>query len=144
MALPRHRARLVLQPGRRGQKRAQLADVGLTPSAAVLQPCAAHVASASDSLRQLERQLADRASLDSDVAAATTTLVADAAAELRAAFAFVDQLEESTMALAGEFNEKMSAIESSDEPKAPVTSTSDDEPKRKPRRRRGTELTLDD
>ena len=55
-----------------------------------------------------------------------------------------DQLEESTMALAGEFNEKMSAIESSDEPKAPVTSTSDDEPKRKPRRRRGTELTLDD
>ena len=55
-----------------------------------------------------------------------------------------DQLEESTMALAGEFNEKMSAIESSDEPKATVTSTSNDEPKRKPRRRRGTELTLDD
>ena len=48
------------------------------------------------------------------------------------------------MALAGEFNEKMTAIESSDEPKAPVISTSDDEPKRKPRRRRGTELTLDD
>ena len=55
-----------------------------------------------------------------------------------------DQLEESTMALAAEFNEKMTAIESVDEPKAPVTSSTDDEPKRKTRRRRGTELTLDD
>jgi prefoldin alpha subunit len=55
-----------------------------------------------------------------------------------------DQLEESTMALADEFNEKMTAIESDDEPKAPVNSPADDEPKRKPRRRRGTELTLDD
>ena len=55
-----------------------------------------------------------------------------------------DQLEESTMALAAEFNEKMTAIESVDEPKAPATSSTDDEPKRKTRRRRGTELTLDD
>ena len=55
-----------------------------------------------------------------------------------------DQLEESTMVLAAEFNEKMTAIESVDEPKAPVTSSTDDEPKRKPRRRRGTALTLDD
>ena len=55
-----------------------------------------------------------------------------------------DQLEESTMALAAEFNEKMTAIESVDEPKAPVSSSADDEPKRKTRRRRGTELTLDD
>ena len=55
-----------------------------------------------------------------------------------------DQLEESTMVLATEFNEKMTAIESVDEPKAPVTSSTDDEHKRKPRRRRGTELTLDD
>ena len=55
-----------------------------------------------------------------------------------------DQLEESTMALAGEFNEKMTVIESGDEPKAPATSSTDYEPKRKPRRRRGTELTLDD
>ena len=55
-----------------------------------------------------------------------------------------DQLEESTMALAAEFNEKMTAIESVDEPKAPVTGSTDDEPKRKTRRRRGTELTLDD
>ena len=30
----------------------------------------------------------------------------------------------------------MTAIESVDEPKAPVTSSTDDEPKRKPRRRR--------
>ena len=74
--------------------RLALDDVGLKPSAAVLQPCAAHVASASDSLRCLEQRLADRASLDSDVAAATT-LVVDAATELRAAFAFIDQLEES-------------------------------------------------
>ena len=55
-----------------------------------------------------------------------------------------DQLEENTMVLAAEFNEKMTAIESVDEPKAAVTSSTDDEPKRKPRRRRGTELTLDD
>jgi|TARA_X000001036_G_scaffold280443_1_gene260495 prefoldin alpha subunit len=55
-----------------------------------------------------------------------------------------DQLEESTMALAGEFNEKMTAIESGDEPEAPVDSPAHDEPKRKSRRRRGTELTLDD
>ena len=55
-----------------------------------------------------------------------------------------DQLEVSTMALAAEFNEKMTAIESVDEPKVPVTSSTDDEPKRKTRRRRGTELTLDD
>ena len=48
-----------------------------------------------------------------------------------------DQLEESTMALAAEFNEKMTAIESVDEPKASTeTSTTDDEPKfRKPRRK---------
>ena len=55
-----------------------------------------------------------------------------------------DQLEESTMALASEFNEKMTTLESGDEPKAPVDSPADDEPKRKSRRRRGTELTLDD
>jgi prefoldin alpha subunit len=55
-----------------------------------------------------------------------------------------DQLEESTMALAEEFNEKMTVIESGDEAKAPETKTAEDDPKRKPRRRRGTELTLDD
>ena len=55
-----------------------------------------------------------------------------------------DQLEESTMALASEFNEKMTAIESVGEPKAPVDNPAQDEPKRKSRRRRGTELTLDD
>ena len=55
-----------------------------------------------------------------------------------------DQLEESTMALAGEFNEKMTLIESGEEPKAPEASASEEEPKRKTRRRRGTELTLDD
>ena len=55
-----------------------------------------------------------------------------------------DQLEESTMALAGEFNEKMTVIESGGEVKEPETKPAEDEPKRKPRRRRGTELTLDD
>ena len=84
----------LIKTGKRMSARLALDDVGLKPSAAVLQPCAAHVASASDSLRCLEQRLADRASLDSDVAAATT-LVVDAATELRAAFAFIDQLEES-------------------------------------------------
>ena len=55
-----------------------------------------------------------------------------------------DQLEESTMALAGEFNEKMTLIESGEGPKAPEATASEEEPKRKTRRRRGTELTLDD
>ena len=55
-----------------------------------------------------------------------------------------DQLEESTMALAGEFNEKMTLIESGEGPKTPEASASEEEPKRKARRRRGTELTLDD
>ena len=55
-----------------------------------------------------------------------------------------DQLEESTMAMAGEFNEKMTLIESGEESKAPEATVSEEEPKRKSRRRRGTELTLDD
>ena len=55
-----------------------------------------------------------------------------------------DQLEESTMVLASEFNEKMTAIESVDESKALKPTTIEEEPKRKTRRRRGTELTLDD
>ena len=55
-----------------------------------------------------------------------------------------DQLEESTMVLATEFNEKMTAIESVDESKALKPATIEEEPKRKTRRRRGTELTLDD
>ena len=55
-----------------------------------------------------------------------------------------DQLEESTMVLASEFNEKMTAIESVGEPKAPLDNPAQGEPKRKSRRRRGTELTLDD
>ena len=55
-----------------------------------------------------------------------------------------DQLEESTMVLATEFNEKMTAIESDDESKALKPATIEEEPKRKTRRRRGTELTLDD
>ena len=55
-----------------------------------------------------------------------------------------DQLEESTMVLATEFNEKMTAIELGDELKAPELATTEEEPKRKTRRRRGTELTLDD
>lgn len=55
-----------------------------------------------------------------------------------------DQLEESTMALAGQFNEKMTAVESREDATAPEPKISEDEPKRKSRRRRGTELTLDD
>ena len=55
-----------------------------------------------------------------------------------------DQLEESTMVLASEFNEKMTAIESVDESEALKPTTIEEEPKRKTRRRRGTELTLDD
>ena len=55
-----------------------------------------------------------------------------------------DQLEESTMALAGEFNDKMTLIESGEGPKIPEAPASEEEPKRKTRRRRGTELTLDD
>ena len=55
-----------------------------------------------------------------------------------------DQLEESTIAMANEFNEKMAVLEEG-EPVIPAEQEpSEDEPKPKPRRRRGRELTLDD
>ena len=56
-----------------------------------------------------------------------------------------DQLENNTMQLANEFNEKMAKIENSSESTPPTpTDTQEAPPLRKPRRRRGTELTLDD
>ena len=56
-----------------------------------------------------------------------------------------DQLENNTMQLANEFNEKMAKIEESSESTPPTpTDTQEAPPLRKPRRRRGTELTLDD
>ena len=56
-----------------------------------------------------------------------------------------DQLEASTIELANDFNEKMAMVEGSEEQQPqPVSEAQEDVPKRKPRRRRGTELTLDD
>ena len=56
-----------------------------------------------------------------------------------------DQLEASTIELANDFNEKMAKLEGTEDqqPQTP-TETKDEAPKRKARRRRGTELTLDD
>ena len=56
-----------------------------------------------------------------------------------------DQLEANTIELANDFNEKMAKVEGSEEQQPqPVSEAQEDVPKRKPRRRRGTELTLDD
>ena len=56
-----------------------------------------------------------------------------------------DQLEANTIELANDFNEKMAKVEGSEEQQPqPVSEAHEDVPKRKPRRRRGTELTLDD
>ena len=65
----------------------------LVPPPSVLEPCAAHVASATAALHRLEIEL-DRSGTD----AAALDAVTAAAEELRAAFAFVDQLEESVAA----------------------------------------------
>ena len=56
-----------------------------------------------------------------------------------------DQLEANTIELANDFNEKMARAEGSEE-KQPqrVSEVQEDLPRRKSRRRRGTELTLDD
>ena len=56
-----------------------------------------------------------------------------------------DQLEANTIELANDFNEKMAKVEGSEQQQPqPVSEAQEDVPKRKPRRRRGTELTLDD
>jgi len=56
-----------------------------------------------------------------------------------------DQLEANTIELANDFNEKMAKVEDSEEQQPqPASGAQEDVPKRKPRRRRGTELTLDD
>ena len=56
-----------------------------------------------------------------------------------------DQLEANTIELANDFNEKMAKVEGSEEQQPQSASEAqEDVPKRKPRRRRGTELTLDD
>ena len=56
-----------------------------------------------------------------------------------------NQLEASTIELANDFNEKMAKLEGTeDQQPQPPIETKDEAPKRKPRRRRGTELTLDD
>ena len=56
-----------------------------------------------------------------------------------------DQLEANTIELANDFNEKMAKVEGSEEQQPqPASEPQEDVPKRKPRRRRGTELTLDD
>ena len=56
-----------------------------------------------------------------------------------------DQLEASTIELANDFNEKMAKLEGTeDQQPQPSTEIKDEAPKRKARRRRGTELTLDD
>ena len=65
----------------------------LVPPPSVLEPCATHVASATAALHRLESEL-DRSGTDDDALDAVTA----AADELRAAFAFVDQLEESVAA----------------------------------------------
>ena len=56
-----------------------------------------------------------------------------------------DQLEANTIELANDFNEKMAKVEGSEEQQPqPAPESQEETPKRKPRRRRGTELTLDD
>ena len=56
-----------------------------------------------------------------------------------------DQLEANTIELANDFNEKMAKAEGSEEKQPqPVSEVQEDLPRRKSRRRRGTELTLDD
>ena len=56
-----------------------------------------------------------------------------------------DQLEANTIELANDFNEKMAKVEGSEEEQPqPAPESQEETPKRKPRRRRGTELTLDD
>lgn len=56
-----------------------------------------------------------------------------------------DQLEANTIELANDFNEKMAKVEGSEEQQPqPASEAQEDLPRRKPRRRRGTELTLDD
>ena len=56
-----------------------------------------------------------------------------------------DQLEANTIELANDFNEKMAKVEGSEEQQPqPASEAQEDLPMRKPRRRRGTELTLDD
>ena len=56
-----------------------------------------------------------------------------------------DQLEANTIELANDFNEKMAKVEGSEEQQPqPAPESQEEAPKRKPRRRRGTELTLDD
>lgn len=67
----------------------------LSPPADILEPCAAHVAAANAALQRLEAELD---SAESDGTAAAMDAVNDATAELRAAFAFIDQLEESVKA----------------------------------------------
>ena len=57
----------------------------------------------------------------------------------------LDQLEANTIELANDFNEKMAKVEGSEEQQPhPAPESQEETPKRKPRRRRGTELTLDD
>jgi len=67
----------------------------LEPPAAVLEPCATHIAAANAALARLEAELEGA---ENDGTAAALDAVNDAAAELRAAFAFIDQLEESVAA----------------------------------------------
>ena len=56
-----------------------------------------------------------------------------------------DQLEANTIELANDFNEKMAKVEGSEEQQPqPAPESQEETPRRKPRRRRGTELTLDD
>ena len=56
-----------------------------------------------------------------------------------------DQLEANTIELANDFNEKMTKAEGSEEKQPqPISEVQEDLPRRKSRRRRGTELTLDD
>ena len=56
-----------------------------------------------------------------------------------------DQLEANTIELANDFNEKMAKVEGSEEQQPqPAPESQEEAPRRKPRRRRGTELTLDD
>lgn len=67
----------------------------LDPPAATLAPCAAHIAASNAALDRLEMELEEHT--DAGTASALEA-VNDAATELRAAFAFVDQLEESISA----------------------------------------------